>query len=110
MILSYFYEKTFVFTTQIVQFLSFLNPKFPASNHLLGLYSPVCVGPGRNTNCWFSHALIKIIISKHLESDSCLPLVLSKISTNVGFVQDLDGSAIITIYKFCTTIIQVLLL
>ena len=24
-------------------------------NHLLRLYSPVCVGPGRNPNCWFSH-------------------------------------------------------
>ena len=25
----------------------FLNPKFQASRHLLCLYSPVCVGPGR---------------------------------------------------------------
>ena len=40
----------------IVQLLYFLNPKFPASNHLLCLYSPICVGPGRNPNCWFSHA------------------------------------------------------
>ena len=40
----------FVFSTWIAQFLYFLNPKFPASNHLLRLYSPVCVGPGRNPN------------------------------------------------------------
>ena len=38
---------TFVFTTQMVQSLYFLNPKFQASRHLLWLYSPVCVGPGR---------------------------------------------------------------
>ena len=37
----------FVFATRIVQSLYFLNPKFQASNHLLWLYSPVCVGPGR---------------------------------------------------------------
>ena len=42
--------------TDNLQFLSFLNPNFPASNHLLWLYSPVCVGPGRNPHCWFSHA------------------------------------------------------
>ena len=37
----------FVFATKIVQSLYFLNPKFQASSHLLWLYSPVCVGPGR---------------------------------------------------------------
>ena len=36
----------FVFATRIVQFLYFLNPEFPASSHLLCLYSSVCVGPG----------------------------------------------------------------
>ena len=38
----------FVFAIQIVQSLYYLNPKFQASNYLLWLYSPVCVGPGRN--------------------------------------------------------------
>ena len=37
----------FVFAIRIVQSLFFLNSKFQASNHLLWLYSPVCVGPGR---------------------------------------------------------------
>ena len=37
----------FVFATRIVQSLCFLNQKFQASSHLLWLYSPVCVGPGR---------------------------------------------------------------
>ena len=37
----------FVFATWIVQSLYFLNPKFQASSHLLWLYSPFFVGPGR---------------------------------------------------------------
>ena len=37
----------FVFATQIVQSLYFLNPKFQAYIHLLLPYSLVCVGPGR---------------------------------------------------------------
>ena len=37
----------FVFATRIEQSLFFLNPKFQASSHLMWLYSPVCVGPGR---------------------------------------------------------------
>ena len=40
-------DQRLVFTTYIVQSLYFLNPKFQASSHLLWLYSPVCVGPGR---------------------------------------------------------------
>ena len=37
----------FVFATRIVQFLLYLTPKYQASSHLLCLYRPVCVGPGR---------------------------------------------------------------
>ena len=37
----------FVFTTKIVQFTYFINPKFQAYSHLLWLYSLVCVGPCR---------------------------------------------------------------
>ena len=37
----------FVFATQILQSLYFLNPKFQASSHLVWLHSLVCVGPGR---------------------------------------------------------------
>ena len=39
--------RAFVFATQIVLSLFFLNPKFQASSYLLWLHSPVCVGPGR---------------------------------------------------------------
>ena len=35
------------FATRIVQSLYILNPKFQASRHILWLYRPVCVGPGR---------------------------------------------------------------
>ena len=38
---------TFVFATQIVQLLYFVNPKFPVSSHLLWLYSLVYVGPAQ---------------------------------------------------------------
>ena len=37
----------FVFVIRIVQSVYYLNPKFQASSHLLWLYSPVCVEPGR---------------------------------------------------------------
>ena len=37
----------FVFATQIVQYLYFLNQRFQANSHLLQLYSPVCIGPGQ---------------------------------------------------------------
>ena len=36
-----------VFAIRIVQSLYYLNPKFQASSHLMFLYSPVCVAPGR---------------------------------------------------------------
>ena len=37
----------FVFAIRIKQTPYYLNPKFQASSHLLWLYNPVCVGPGR---------------------------------------------------------------
>ena len=39
----------FVFAIWIVESLYYLNPKFQACSHLLWLYSPVCVGPGRKS-------------------------------------------------------------
>ena len=45
----------YVFATQIVQFLFFLNPSFPASRQLLCLYSLVYVGPVRKQHCRFCH-------------------------------------------------------
>ena len=35
-------SNAFVFATWIVQFLYFLNPKFPASNHLLSVQPGLC--------------------------------------------------------------------
>ena len=52
----------FVSATQIVQFLYFLNPKSQASSHLLGLYSLVCVGPGRKPERWFSHDAAHLLL------------------------------------------------
>ena len=55
----------FVFATQIVQSLFFLNPKFQASSCLLWLYSLVCVGPVQKPHCWFSHEMAQIPITGH---------------------------------------------
>ena len=47
-----------VFAIEIVQSLYLLNPKFQASNHLLWLYSPVCVGIPEDR---FSHDAAQLI-------------------------------------------------
>ena len=44
----------FVFALLIVQSIFNVHPKFSASSNLLWLYSPFCVGPGRNPEM-FSH-------------------------------------------------------
>ena len=51
----------FVFATQIVHFLFFLNLKFQDSSLLLCLCSSVCVGPVRKPYCWFSHEAAQIL-------------------------------------------------
>ena len=45
----------FVFVKRIVQFLFFLNSKFPASSHFLCKNSSVSVEPFQKPHCWFSH-------------------------------------------------------
>ena len=62
----------FVFATSIVQFLYFLNSKFPASSHLLFLYSSVCVRRGRKPHCWFSHDAAHIIAGNPNSGNICL--------------------------------------
>ena len=54
-------DQCLVFATWIVQFLYFLNPKFPASSHLLCLYSSVCFKPVRKPHCLFSHEAAHIL-------------------------------------------------
>ena len=56
----------FVFTTRIVQFLFFLNPKFQASSHFLRQHRPVCVIPVRKPHCWLSYRMAHIYTSKLL--------------------------------------------
>ena len=51
----------FVFATQIVQSLFFLNMKSRASSYLLWLYSLVCIGPGRKPERWFSHVVADLL-------------------------------------------------
>ena len=63
---------TFVFATRIVQFLYFLNTKFPVSSHLLCLYSPVSVEHVWKPHCWFSHEVAHL-----LSSDEGMPVQFS---------------------------------
>ena len=68
-------QRQFVFATRIVQFLFYLNPKFQASRSFLCLYSPVCVGPGRNPNCWFSHEAAQFLYWEFTPTISHFPSV-----------------------------------
>ena len=52
---------TYVFASLTVQCLYFLNPKFPASSHLLWLLRLVCVILVQKLNCWFSHKAAHIL-------------------------------------------------
>ena len=68
----------FVFATQIVQFLFYLNQKFQASSSFLCLYSWVCVGPVRKPHCWFSHEAAHMLIK---------PILLRSISVSFDFLR-----------------------
>ena len=66
-------DQRLCFATRIVNFLFFLNPKFPASSHLLCLYSSVCVRPVRKPYCWFSHVKAQILVhSGAADVDPCI--------------------------------------
>ena len=57
--------------------------EFQASSHLLYLYSPVCVGPGRTPERWFSHEAAHMWPSARCGDFISLQLleILSKICT-----------------------------
>ena len=57
---------TFVFATRIAHCLFFLNQNFPASSHLLCLYSSVCARPGRKPYCRFSHDVAQMLQRQQL--------------------------------------------
>ena len=61
-------DHAFVFATRIVQFLSYLNPKFQASGSFLCLYRPVCVGPVQKPHCWFSHEVAQFKKRKEVKA------------------------------------------
>ena len=67
----------FVFDTWIVQYLYFLNPKFPASSHMQQLYSLVCVRPGQELHCWFSRVVAHMYcMSLHIGTAPMLMVTL----------------------------------
>ena len=62
----------FVFATQIVRSIYFLNPKFKAFDDLLWNHRPVCVGPGRNLEDRFLRDAAHIEINRR-----CVPVGVS---------------------------------
>ena len=54
-------DQSLCFCCWIVPFLSFLNPKFPASSHLLCLYTTVGVKPVRKP-VWFFHDVDYLVV------------------------------------------------
>ena len=74
-------DHTFVFATHILQFLYFLNPKFPASSHLLCLYSSVCVEPVQKPHSWFPHD------TAHLFYTSCVNLLSQFLAIKEKLIQ-----------------------
>ena len=68
----------FVFAAQILQSPYFLKPKFQASSHLVWSYSPVCVGPGRKPECWFSHDEAHLIRHAILFAVKCRFIMIIK--------------------------------
>ena len=57
----------------IVQYLYFLNTKFQAPSHLQWLYSLVCVRPGQNPHCWFSHVAAHVLLCLHVKGWKEIP-------------------------------------
>ena len=89
----------FVFATQIVQFINFLNPKFPVSSILLCLNSLVCVGPVWKPHSWFSHeAALSSLATATLSFLSCRLHLGENLyeplheKTNFGFQRGLDSN------------------
>ena len=66
--------------------LFYLKPKFQASSHLMWLYSPVCVGPGRKPRRRFSHNKAHIILFCPLKSAPELITLLKEHSCQFYFL------------------------
>ena len=105
--------RAFVFATLIVQ-CYFLNPKFPASSHLLYLYSLVFVGAGQKPHCWFSHEaalMLKAVVDtgmiKHLEGMSLFmknqKFAYAKTKVQTSFAVT---AKLISAFVFATWIVQ----
>ena len=81
----------FVFATRIVQFIYYLNPKFRVSSHLLWLYSPVCVGPGRKPR--------RPVFSQR-GSYNCLAFMLTIYACDCSSLDAMGNTFMLTIYAY----------
>ena len=89
-------DQRLCFHYKVVQSLYYLNPKFQASSHLLRLYRPVGVGPGRNSRrpvfsergsylFLYTKHLIKQLISCNLVTHVAFPS-LRKVQERVNLI------------------------
>ena len=91
----------FVFAIRIVQPLSYLNIKFQASNRLLWLCSPVCVGPGqkprrpvfsqRGSNC----------VSRVMRTPTCLLVRKNQRLEKLPLIMQADQSFYRSLFRKC---------
>ena len=114
---------TFVFATQIVQSLYFLNTKFQASSHLVWLCSLVCVGPGRKPRrpvfsrgssmirvCTVCHSVR--IFKKHsytvrlVCSNIRVITVVLLVFENLSFMQRITGTVLMVFYPYSNLILS----
>ena len=81
---------TFLFASQIVQFLLYLYPKFQDSSFLLCVYRQACVGPSRTPRrLVFSRCdLIRLEVVSHNSITFLRPIHLYKV---IGILYVLDG-------------------
>ena len=85
----------FVFATRIVRSLFYLNPKFQASSHLLWLYSPVCVRPGRKPR--------KLVFSQRVSFQDLLSLCTSHLYPRPPWGRGLRGNSRAKVLYILTT-------
>ena len=77
----------FDFATCEVQFIYFLNPKFPASSHLLWLLRLVYVGPVQKPHCWFTHKVSHLLYLPNCSSDNSVRLMHQSFVTTAPSTQ-----------------------
>ena len=97
-------KSVFVCSTRIVQYLFFLNPKFPATSHLLCLYSSVSVEPVGKPHCWFSYDTAHFIFHSHCFSIGTVTTTMQATDHGIGLGGFMASMYIVTLGKLAHAI------